>query len=113
VKPINVGVATDPADRVNATRRLLPVVRFNRTKRVMNGVSRLRRYSRKMNDQLGTYTTPLHDIHSHGSDAFGEFAINCRIVPPKPAPAPKKQPKPGQVPLPPPPSVPSGSRIRI
>lgn len=113
VKPINVGVATDPADRVNATRRLLPVVRFNRTKRVMNGVSRLRRYSRKMNDQLGTYTTPLHDINSHGSDAFGEFAINCRIVPPKPAPAPKKQPKPGQVPLPPPPSVPSGSRIRI
>lgn len=81
VKPLNVGVATNPADRIAASRAILPVTRFNRTKRVMLGVSRLRRYSRRLNDQLGTYTTPLHDINSHGSDAFGEFAINCRLRP--------------------------------
>lgn len=81
---IRVGVAVPPVDRVEAVRALLPVVRFNHTKRVKVGLSRLRRYSRKMNDQLGTYTTPLHDMNSHGADAFGEYAINSRIQLAKP-----------------------------
>jgi phage terminase large subunit len=93
VKPILVGVSADPLQRVDASRALLPLTRFNRTKRVMHGVMRLRRYSRKMNDQLGTYTTPLHDMNSHGSDAFGEFAINCPLIKKEPE-KPKGPPQP-------------------
>lgn len=113
VKPLHVGVATNPADRINAVRRILPICRFNRTKRVMLGVNRLRRYSRKMNDQLGTYTAPLHDINSHGADAFGEYAINCRIVPKQPVAPAKIKPKPGQVYLPGPPAPSTGKRIKV
>ncbi len=80
VKPIMIGGRQGSAERINATRKLLPLVRFNKTDRVMVGVSRLRRYSRKFNDALGTYTTPLHDINSHGADGFGEYAINSPLV---------------------------------
>lgn len=79
VKPINVGKAADPSDRINAVRQLLPSVRFANTKRVQVGISRLRRYVRKWNDSMQSYTTPLHDMNSHGSDAFGEYAINCGL----------------------------------
>lgn len=100
VKPLHVGVAVKPEERVTASRALLPMVRFDQNSRVKMGLSRLRRYSRKMNDKLGTYTSPLHDINSHGADAFGEYAINCRIRPaPKQAAKPKPQPK-GSVYLP-------------
>lgn len=81
VKPIVEGVATNPADRVQAVRKLLPIVRFNNTPRVQIGLSRLRRYRRKWNETLQTFTTPEHDINSHGSDAFGEYAINCGLIP--------------------------------
>lgn len=84
VKPIHVGAQQGPVERINAARRLLPLTRFNRTKRVMLGVSRLRRYCRRMSDSLGAYTGPLHDQNSHGADAFGEYAINCELVIPKP-----------------------------
>jgi hypothetical protein len=30
---------------------------------------------------MQTYTTPEHDENSHGADALGEFAVNCRIKP--------------------------------
>lgn len=90
VKNINIGVAANPVERIAATRKLLPIVRFNRTQRVEQGVKRLRRYRRKWNDQLQTFTTPLHDENSHGADAFGEYAINCGIYPPVEI----KQPKP-------------------
>jgi hypothetical protein len=94
VKPIHVGAAVGPAERVNAVRALLPKVRFNRTPRVMLGVSRLRRYSRKLNDSMGTYGGPLHDINSHGADAFGEYAVNCGLMAPRSADEkPKLQPK--------------------
>lgn len=89
---INRGVAQNPEERINASRRLLPMVRFHQTRRVMLGVQRLRRYSRKRNEVLQTYMGPLHDENSHGSDAFGEFAVNCGILPPKIAP-PKQEPK--------------------
>lgn len=90
VKPISRGVAQGPAERVQASRQLLPVTRFNNTERVQLGIKRLRRYRRKWNDALGSYTTPLHDDASHGADAFGEFAINCSIVEPKPKPEPTR-----------------------
>ncbi len=83
------GVATNPADRISAVRELLPLVRFNVSERVMLGIKRLRRYSRKFNDALGTYTTPLHDEASHAADAFGEYAVNCGLVPEIAAPKPK------------------------
>lgn len=82
LKNIRKGVATNPSDRVNAVRRILPVTRFNLTPRVQLGMQRLRRYRRKWNDALQTYTTPEHDENSHGADGFGEFAINCGIYPP-------------------------------
>lgn len=88
VKPIRAGAQQGPQERINATRALLPNVRFNRTPRVMLGVSRLRRYSRRFNESMQTFGAPLHDINSHGADAFGEFAVNCglRSVPAKPKP---------------------------
>jgi hypothetical protein len=88
VKPIRVGAMQGPAERINAARALLPLMRFNRTKRVMLGLSRLRRYARRPSITLGGFAGPLHDVNSHGADAFGEYAVNCPLVAPKP-PAPK------------------------
>lgn len=88
VANIRKGVATNPEDRIAAVRALLPIVRFNLTPRVKIGMQRLQRYRRKFNDTLQTYTTPEHDINSHGADAFGEYAINCGIQPPDETPRP-------------------------
>lgn len=82
---IRKGAAQGPEERINAARRILPVTRFHATPRVQAGLKRLRRYRRKWNDSLNSYTTPLHDEASHGADAFGEFAINCALTLPKPA----------------------------
>lgn len=89
---INRGVAQDPQERVNASRRLLPMCEFHQSKRVMLGISRLRRYSRKFNQQLGTYLGPLKDGNDHGADAFGEFAVNCGLEMPKPIESAKPKP---------------------
>ena len=91
VKPIHPGIPDKGGDRINATRQLLPITRFNRTDRVMRGVARLRRYSRRFNEQMGTYSGPLKDGNDHGADAFGEYAINCGLTPRKLEPP---QPKP-------------------
>jgi phage terminase large subunit len=112
VKPINIGVAQGPSERINAVRRILPIVHFNNTSRVQVGIARLRRYSRKWNDSMQTFTHPLHDMNSHGSDAFGEYAVNCGITPQK-AIVPEPRGLPGQVRLPGPPMPSSGVRIRI
>lgn len=109
---INRGVAQDPEERINAVRRLLPICDFHQSKRVMLGLSRLRRYSRKKNEALGTYLGPLHDDNSHGADAFGEFAVNAGIVVPKPAPEPPKAPPPGKF-IPPPIVERTGTRIKL
>lgn len=90
VKPIKVGAAQGPQERVNALRALFPALRFHSTPRVQLGLKRLRRYSRKKNDAMGTYTTALHDENSHGADAAGEFAVNCAI---RPAAKEEKKPK--------------------
>jgi len=91
VKPIRVGAQQGPAERVNATRAILPLMRFNRTERVMLGLSRLRRYARRKSTTLGGFAGPLHDINSHGADAFGEYAVNCPLIAPKPVARPKRQ----------------------
>lgn len=110
---IRKGVAQGPEERINATRRLLPICEFNQTKRVMLGLSRLRRYSRKKNEALGTYVGVLHDENSHGSDAFGEFAANCGIVAPKEQPKPIPVAPPGKILAPPPPMASSSKRIKL
>ena len=81
LKPIHKGVAVGPIERINAVRALFPQFRFNDTKQVRIGIKRLNRYHRKWNDSMQTYTTPEHDENSHGADALGEFAVNCRIKP--------------------------------
>lgn len=87
LRSVRKGAATNPADRIAAVRQLLPIVRFNASERVLLGVKRLRRYSRKWNEAMGTFTTPLHDENSHAADAFGEFALNCGLTPtPEPPP---------------------------
>jgi phage terminase large subunit len=91
VKPITVGAQQGPAERINAVRALLPLARFNRTRRVMLGLSRLRRYSRRQSVVLGGFAGPLHDVNSHGADAFGEYAVNCPLIAPKPV-LPRKRP---------------------
>jgi len=91
IAPIRVGVAQDPAERINASRRLLPVVSFD-SDRCAVGLDRLRNYAKRWNASLSTFTGPRHDENSHGADAFGEFAVNCAIVPPKPATAPREPP---------------------
>jgi hypothetical protein len=90
VKPIRVGVAQDPAERINAARRILPIVSFD-AQACAVGLDRLRNYRKRWNASLSTYTGPLHDENSHGADAFGEFAVNCPIRPPKP-PEPTNNP---------------------
>jgi phage terminase large subunit len=109
---IHKGAAQNPEERINATRRLLPICEFHQSKRVMLGMSRLRRFSRKLNEALGTYLGPLHDENSHGADAFGEFAANCGIEPPKAAPPKPIIPPPGRFIIPPVPES-KGTRIRI
>jgi phage terminase large subunit len=110
IKPIHVGAALGPAERINAVRQILPITRFNRTPRVMLGISRLRRYSRKLNVEMGTYVGPLHDINSHGADAFGEYALNCHFIPRFEKPE-ARAPRRGTVFLPGPPESRSSKRI--
>jgi phage terminase large subunit len=75
------GVAVNPADRIEASRQLLPICRFNNTSRVDAGIKRLRRYCRKLSHQ-GVYLGPAKDGNDHAADAFGEFAINCALAAP-------------------------------
>jgi phage terminase large subunit len=87
VKPMRVGVAQNPVERINASRRLLPVVCFD-ARRCAAGLDRLRNYRKRWNKSLGVFGEPLHDENSHGADAFGEYAVNSRLaLRPKPAKA--------------------------
>lgn len=77
---INKGVAANPEDRIAASRRLMPLVRFNRTPRVEAGIDHLRGYTKKIDRTTGLYLGPDKNGHDHAADAFGEFAINSRLV---------------------------------
>lgn len=93
---INVGVPTAPDDRVEAARRLLPQVKFNRTPRISLGLRHLRSYKRRMHRELGIYMGPLKDGHDHAADAFGEYAINAPIIA-RPVEKPKLEPTPQEL----------------
>jgi phage terminase large subunit len=79
VTPIEVGVATDPEDRINAARQMIPITWFD-AKRCAVGLDRLRAYRKRWSAATRSYVGPLHDSASHGADAFGEFAVNRRGV---------------------------------
>ena len=78
LKNINIGIQANPSERINALRKLLPFMRFNKAT-TNDGIKRLRNYSRKFNRAMETFSGPLHDQNSHGSDALGEFAVNCHL----------------------------------
>ncbi|TMJ38598.1 MAG: hypothetical protein E6G89_11805 [Alphaproteobacteria bacterium] len=99
VKPIRVGAAVGPAERINAARVLLPKMRFNRT-------------PRRRNESMQTFSGPLHDDNSHGADAFGEYAVNCGLIAPKPRLAEQKPARQGTVFLPGPPMDRPSKRTR-
>lgn len=93
VSPIRRGAMQGPVERINATRRLLPICYFNDTPDVQLGIKRLRRYKKKINKQSGQYEGPLKDGNDHGADAFGEYAVNSPILPVVEKPTPAKKPK--------------------
>ena len=78
IRPIRVGVARNPEERVNASRRLLPYAYFDQ-ENCGAGLDHLKQYRKRWNTQLKVFTGPLHDEHSHGADAFGEAAVNSRL----------------------------------
>ena len=80
LRNIHTGIAANPRTRIAAVRSLLPLAKFVPKASVEFGVKRLRDYRRRYNESLQTYTEILHDDASHGSDAFGEFAVNCPLV---------------------------------
>jgi len=78
LKPIRVGIPRDPDDRINASRKLLPITFFDREKCEV-GIDHLKQYSRKWNKEMRIYTGIRHDEHSHAADAYGEFAVNAHL----------------------------------
>jgi phage terminase large subunit len=71
------------ADGINAARTIFPLCWFDR-ERTVDGVNALRRYRYGEVEKTGSPTrVPLHDLASHGSDAFRGFAVV--VKPPKPA----------------------------
>jgi phage terminase large subunit len=75
VRPISVGAAMDPEERINAGRLMIPMTWFDAEK-CAGGLERLRGYRKRWNRATRSYGGPLHDQASHGADAFGEFAAN-------------------------------------
>ena len=80
MKNIRVGVAQGPAERINASRAIIPITSFNKDTTSL-GVKRLRDYKRRLNRATGLYSGVQHDEASHGADGYGEFAVNCQIRP--------------------------------
>lgn len=113
ISQLSRGVAQNPEERIAAVRAILPICEFHQSKSVMLGLSRLRRYSRKVNEKLGIYLGPQHDENSHGADAFGEFAVNCGITPLRKTDEPAKREPPRGMIAPPPPEAQVSGRIRI
>ena len=75
VRPITVGAAMDPEERINAARLMIPITWFDAEK-CAGGLERLRSYRKRWRRETRSYGGPLHDAASHGADAFGEFAAN-------------------------------------
>ena len=77
VRPVHVGTAADPEERINAARLTIPMTWFD-VERCALGLDRLRAYRKRWSGATRSYAGPLHDAASHGADAFGEFAVNRR-----------------------------------
>lgn len=75
LRDIRVGKRVGPAERIHATRQLLPRCVFDRTATDF-GVEVLKHYHREFDERAKTFRqTPKHDWASHGADAFGEMAL--------------------------------------
>lgn len=75
-------------DRIEATRQMLKNCWFD-SEKCAAGIRALQNYRREFNDKLDQFkATPVHDWASHGSDAFGEGAININKMHEKQAPKP-------------------------
>ena len=63
-------------DRIEATRQMLKNCWFD-SEKCAAGIRALQNYRREFNDKLDQFkATAVHDWASHGSDAFGEGALN-------------------------------------
>jgi hypothetical protein len=87
LKNIHVGVKADPVERINAVRMMLSRCVFD-SRQCKRGIEVLKNYRREWDDRRKTFKErPLHDWSSHGSDAFGEFAVNYQakalVAPPR------------------------------
>jgi hypothetical protein len=79
LRPIHVGAAADPEERINAARLTIPITWFD-AERCGAGLDRLRAYRKRWSGATRSYAGPLHDAASHAADAFGEFAMNRRAA---------------------------------
>lgn len=78
-------------DRIEASRQMLKNCWFD-AERCKHGIRALQNYRREFNDKLEQFkATPVHDWASHGSDAFGEGALNINKMQ---MPTSKKTPTP-------------------
>lgn len=82
IRPLRVGVARDPAERINASRKLIPYTYFDK-ENAGPGVDRLKQYRKKWNPVTAQFAGPMKDGNDHGADAYGEFAVNARLPTPK------------------------------
>jgi hypothetical protein len=66
-------------DRINATRMIFKKCRMNKIK-CARGIDALRNYERKFDAKNNIWQDrPLHNWASHGSDAFGGFALSAKL----------------------------------
>jgi phage terminase large subunit len=77
LRNISVGQQNDPEERINATRQLIPLCFFDKDRAAL-GIDRLTQYAKKWNKSMKVWGGPKHDQHSHGAEAFGEFAMSRR-----------------------------------
>lgn len=95
VQPIVVVPAANPADRVSASRMIMPRSYFD-VKGCEIGIKKLRGYRRQWNEHMGVWRAdPVHDGASHGADSFGtgvqgsqspETEVGFKMPPPRMAP---------------------------
>ena len=75
---LSVIPSMSPLDRIEASRAIIPRTWFDKTK-TEEGRASLKNYRREWNEDRKTFmSTPVHDWSSHGSDAFGHFAVGYK-----------------------------------
>lgn len=79
---------THVAERIDATRRMLPHCQFNDVPAVQEGLDALKSYRREADEKRAKDTAqpffkdhPLHDWASHAADSLGHFAVSTPDVP--------------------------------